>query len=303
MTEPLAFLNGRLLPQAQAQLALNDAGFIFGATVTDLCRTFRHRLYRWPDHLARFRRSCQLTYIDVPFDDAFITQQADELIAHNANLVDANQDLALVLFATPGPVGYYLGQPTAAGEQPTFGMHTFPLPFVRYRPWIEQGIRLATPSVRQVPAACVNPHIKQRSRIHWWLAEQEVRRNNSGAQALLIDLAGNITETATSNFLLVKNNTIVSPPFENVLDGISLKVVMELCGRLRIPFGQRNILLDECYAADELLLTCTSYCLAGVAQLNGCAIPWPGPMLRRLLEAWNAEVGVDIHGQILNARE
>ena len=39
MTEPLASLNGRLLPQSEAHLALNDAGFVFGATVTDLCRT------------------------------------------------------------------------------------------------------------------------------------------------------------------------------------------------------------------------------------------------------------------------
>jgi branched-chain amino acid aminotransferase len=282
--------------------------------VTDLCRTFRHRLYRWPDHLARFRRSCRLAYIDVPFDDAFITQQAEELVGRNASLVDANQDLALVLFATPGPVGYYLGQPTAVEEQPTFGMHTFPLPFARYRPWIEQGIKLATPSVRQVPRTSVNPHIKQRSRMHWWLAEQEVKHpspptplpqgeRGANAQALLLDLHGNITETASSNFLLVKNNSIVSPCPESILDGISLNVVMELCERLRIPFAQRNILLDEGYAADELLLTCTSYCLAGVVQLNGKEIPWPGPMLHRLLEAWNEEVGVDIHGQILNARE
>ena len=299
MTEPLAFLNGRLLPQSQAYLALNDAGFVFGATVTDLCRTFRHRLYRWPDHLIRFRRSCQLASLDVPLDDAAITQQVDELVAHNAALIDGNQDLALVMFATPGPIGYYLGQPITAGEQPTFGMHTFPLPFARYRPWIEQGVKLATPSVRHVPAACIDPHIKQRSRMHWWLAEQEVRRAHPGAQALLLDLDGHVTETASSNFLLVKDGTILSPPLESVLDGISLKVAMELCGRLGIPFVQRPISLDECFA-EELLLTCTSYCLAGVAQLNGHAIPWPGPMLRRLLEAWNAEVGVDIRGQILN---
>ena len=316
MTEPLAFLNGRLLPQSQASLALNDAGFVFGATVTDLCRTFRHRLYRWPEHLARFRRSCQLAYLDVPFDDAAITQQAEELVTHNTTLLDANQDLALVMFATPGPVGFYLGQSIAAGEQPTFGMHTFPLPFARYRPWIENGVVLATPNVRQVPSACVDPHIKQRSRLHWWLAEQEVRRKypspptplpqgerGANAQPILLDLDGNVTETASSNFLLVKDGTIVSPPLESILDGISLKVVMELCGRLGIPFVQRSISLDECYVADELLVTCTSYCLAGVTQLNGHAIPWPGPMLRRLLDAWSADVGVDIHGQILNARE
>ena len=117
------------------------------------------------DHLDRFRRSCQSAYLDVSFPDDEIAQRAEELVAHNARLIDANGDLALVLFATPGPIGYYLGQAIASGEQPTFAMHTFPLPFARYRPWIEQGVPLVTPSVRAIPAACVEPHIKQRSRM------------------------------------------------------------------------------------------------------------------------------------------
>src|SRR3954470_13103937 len=167
---PLALLNGRLLPQAQATLARNDAGFVFGATVTDLCRTFRQALYRWPEHLARFRRGGGAAHIEPAYSDAAITAWAHELVAHNAALLPDGHELALVLFATAGPVGYYLGQPGGAGDQPpTFGMHTFPLPFARYRPLIEHGAALAVPGVRHVPAECIDPRIKQRSRMHWWL--------------------------------------------------------------------------------------------------------------------------------------
>jgi branched-chain amino acid aminotransferase len=298
MTEPLAFLNGKLLPQSQAHLALNDAGFVFGATVTDSCRTFRHRLYRWTDHLDRFRRSCRAAYLDVSLYDADITRRAEELVAHNAKSIDADGDLAVVLIATPGPIGYYLGQAIDPGEQPTFAMHTFPLPFARYRPWIEQGVRLATPNVRQIPAACVDPHIKQRSRIHWWLAQQQVGKE---AQALLLDLAGNVTETASANFLLVKDGTLISPPRDSILEGVSLRVVGELAARLGVALVDRRISLADCFTADEALLTSTSFCLCGVRQVNDRVIPFPGPMLRRLHDAWSAEVGVEIHGQIRNA--
>ena len=65
-----------------------------------------------------------------------------------------------------------------------------------------------------------------------------------------------------------------------------------------MPLEHRHISLDDCYGAEEALLTCTSYCIAGVRQLNGHVYRWPGPMLKRLLETWNAEVGIDIHGQI-----
>ncbi len=302
MSESIAYLNGQIVPQSQAVLPLNDAGFIYGATVTDLCRTFRHRLFRWSDHLARFRQSSSSAHLDVSLSDIDITKRAEELIAHNARWIDANDDLALVLFATPGPVGFYLGQATKAGERPTFGMHTFPHPFARYRPWIEDGVALATPSIRAVPPACVDPQIKQRSRMHWWLAEQEVQRTHPGAQALLLDLDGHVTETASSNFLIVKDGKVISPPREIVLDGVSLRVVSEICTRLEIDLTHRNIALTDCYSADEALLTCTSYCIAGVRSINGREIPWPGTMLKRLVEAWSTEVGMDIHGQITSQR-
>src|SRR2546426_17466 len=88
-------------------------------TWTVLCRTFRHRLYRWADHLARFREGCKAANLDVVLTDAEIGARAEELVAHNAALIGEKHDLALVLFATPGPIGYYLGQAIGAGEQPT----------------------------------------------------------------------------------------------------------------------------------------------------------------------------------------
>jgi len=298
MTEPLAFLHGRLLPQSEAHLALNDAGFLFGATVTDLCRTFRRRLYRWPDHLARFRQSCELTGIHPHVEEGEITRRAHELVQRNATLIDVNHDLVLVMFATPGPVGYYLGSDLIACDVPTFGMHTFPLPFARYRPWIEQGVRLRTPELRQIPAACIDPRIKHRSRMHWWAAGKTVG-NEPRTQALLLDFEGNVTETASSNFLIVKNGALISPLLENVLHGVSLAAVAEFAEKLGIPLEHRPISLEECYTADEAILTCTTYCLAGVAQINDHAIPWPGAIFQKLLAAWSEDVGVEIHRQIV----
>lgn len=294
--EPLALLNGALLPQAQAALALNDAGFVFGATVTDLCRTFRQAAYRWPEHLARFRHSTAAAHIPVPFADEQITEWACVLCARNA-IHDG--ELAVVLFATPGPVGYYLGHAGGAGDAPpTFGMHTFPLPLDRYRGLVEQGAALVVPTVRHVPAECVDPRIKQRSRLHWWLAEQEAKRIEPGAQALLLDTSGHLTETAAANFLIVRDGTVISPPRERILNGISLGVVEELCGRLGIPLAYRPIALADALAADEAMLASTPYCLAGVRSINGTRLPGPGPVMQRLIAAWSADVGIDIHRQI-----
>jgi branched-chain amino acid aminotransferase len=298
--EPLAFLNGEFMPQSQAAIALNDAGFVMGATVTDLCRTFRHQLYLWPEHLTRFRNSCLYTSIFPPYSADDVTRWAAYLTSNNADLLPPEQELALVLFATPGPIGYYLGQPGGAGDQPaTFGMHTFPLPFARYRPLVEEGATLVIPGVRHIPGVCIERRVKQRSRMPWWLADVEARRLQRGAMAVLLDEAGYLTETAAANLLLVKDDIVLSPPRDAILAGISLGVVEKLCGRLGIPLRFGPLTPYDAATADEALLTSTPYCLVGVHSLQHTELPCLGPTTRRLLEAWNEEIGLDIHMQIL----
>src|SRR5205807_4940650 len=118
---------------------------------------------------------------------------------------------------TPGPVGYYLGDPGGPGDgPPTLALHTFPLPFAPYRPLFQHGARLVIPPTRHVPASSVDPRIKQRSRLHWWLADRHARATQPGSTALLLDHTGHVTETAASNFLLVLDGAVVSPPRSSI---------------------------------------------------------------------------------------
>lgn len=297
----LAFLNGRFLPQEEAGLSLHDAGFVFGATVTDLCRTFHHGLFRLRDHVARFRQSCEMAGVPQPISDEEVIRFAEELTAKNAAHLHLDQDLALVMFATPGPLGYYGGHSNDSGmERPTFGMHTFLLPFWRYAPLYQHGAHLVVPATRHVPSKTLNSHIKHRSRLNWWIAGQEAQQAEEGAWALLLDANGFVTETAAANFLVLKDGIVCSPPRTCILGGISLLTVEEICQELRISFQERPLTVKECLEADEALLTGTSFCLAGVSQLNGQPIPWPGPVFEKLVEAWNRRAGLDIRAQILS---
>jgi branched-subunit amino acid aminotransferase/4-amino-4-deoxychorismate lyase len=305
MPEPLAYSNGVFLPQSEARLPLHDAGFVFGATITDLCRTFHHRLYRLQDHLARFRRSCRWACVPQEITDEELSRICQELVAHNAHELAEDQELSLVMFATPGSIGYYGGMDGGAGDAPpTLGIHTFPLPFSRYARLFEKGAQLVVPTVRPIPAQCVDPRIKHRSRLHWWMAEQEVRRSTQpGAIALLLDAETHqVSETATANFLLVKDGVVISPPRYVILGGISLQVVEELCNEMAIPFKERPITVVDCLAADEAMLTSTPYCLAGVSRISDDPTPWPGQIFERLLAAWSERVKLDIRQQILRNR-
>lgn len=295
MTEPVAYLSGRMVPRGEAVLPVHDAGIVSGATVTDFCRTFGGRLYRWADHLARFRRDCATCFIPVRETDDELTRIAERLVAANA----ASGEVALITFATPGPLGVYAGQPGVDGP-PTLVMHTLPLAVGRYRRFFAEGVALAVAGSHAAGEDdLAPPPVKHRSRLHWWRADQVVRARAdvpAGAVALLDD-GRHLTETAIGHLLVVRDGGVLTPPRGTVLDGVSLCVVAELCHRLGVPFREDPLTLADAQAADEAMLCGTAFCLAGVRWLEGGTLPWPGPVFTRLLAAWSDDVGTDIAAQ------
>ena len=301
-SEPLVYLRGRLQPASQAHVAIYDAAVVLGATVTDLIRTFDHQPYRLGDHLDRFFRSSRYARIAPPIDRVETERVCRDLVAHNADLLPPGGELALVLFLSPGELSVYAG--SAAGDeerQPTFCIHTFPLPFHIWRSYFTEGAHVVTPSIRQVPAVCVDPKIKCRSRMHWWLADQESRQVDPRAVSLCLDLEGNVTETGGSNFLICRGDTVVSPAPSHILRGISMTTVAELCPALGLAFEERDFQVYDVINADEAFLATTPYCLAPVTRINNTPIGEgrPGPVFGKLMDAWSTSVEVDILAQIM----
>jgi branched-chain amino acid aminotransferase len=299
--EPLVYLNGRTVPASQAHLAVYDAGVVLGATVTEMVRTFRKELYRLEDHLERLAHSLRYVRFDIGMSMAELAQTLRSLVAHNAGLIAPDDELGLVAFVTAGEYATYAGG--AAGNvrtTPTICAHTFPLPFELWAAKLAAGIHLVTPSIRHVPAQCYDPKMKCRSRMHYYLADQQARLVDTEAAALLLDLDGNVTETSAANFLIVENGGIVSPSLSNTLPGVSRATVIELAGKLGIPFSVRDFQPFDAINASEAFLASTPYCLMPVTKINGIAIAdgQPGAMYRRLLTSWSDLVGLDIARQI-----
>jgi branched-subunit amino acid aminotransferase/4-amino-4-deoxychorismate lyase len=303
MNTPLAYLNGKLLPFAEAALPLHDAGFVSGATVIDNARTFRHKLFRWPDHLARFRRDCTACYVPLEATDAQLTAAAEELVAHNAKLLPPGGELQLVTFATPGPLGFYLGD--APSGPPTLGMATYPLPFARYRPFFTEGVTLALAGMNSTLSTVLPPTVKHRSRMMWHVADHKAREKARNPAALGITLTGpggGFTETSVGHVLAVLDSVVTTPPRDMVLDGISLRVTEELCKSLGVPFAEARLPLAQPLAGREVMLTGTGFCVAGVREMflwnpEPVRFDWPGPVFRKLLAVWSDLVGLDVEKQ------
>jgi branched-chain amino acid aminotransferase len=69
---------------------------------------------------------------------------------------------------------------------------------------------------------------------------------------------------------------------------------------LGIPAHERNLEVYDVMTADEAFMTGTPFCILPVTSLNGAAIGAGrmGAVTGRLLDAWGANVGVNISAQI-----
>ncbi|MEN1681720.1 MAG: aminotransferase class IV [Planctomycetota bacterium] len=284
-----AYFNGEWIDDRELAIPVGDTGFALGVTVTERLRTFDGKPFRQAEHIARMRRSLEI-----------VGMQADEIageldagiamfLEKNASLFEPGDDWAVVAFATPG-----------VGGVPTRCVHGFPLTFGGWAHQFAQGVPLYVSDHRQTPANCWPPELKCRSRMHYYLADQQAARREPGARAVLIDQDGFVGEASTANIVAYRHGEgVVSPRMEKVLPGVSVAVTKSLCETLGVPFVERDLTLDELRMASEVWLSSTSICLLPATRLDGRPIGdgTVGPLYRKVLAAWNDHVGLDIAEQ------
>ncbi len=296
MSEPLAFWNGRLVPESQVSLSIYDQGFLLGITVSERLRTFGGQLFQLDRHLQRLQHSLQIVQVDAGFTRQQLSEAANQLVGHNHRLLEAGDDLGLSLFVTPGKT---LPLDQTATPSPTVVMHTYPLPFHQWRHLYHRGQALVVSETRQVPVNCWPSELKCRSRMHYYLADCEAARRQPGARALLLDQDGFVSEASTANVLLYDRQRLLSPPLERILPGVTIGVVSELADRLQIGLEYRDLMVDDVLAADEVILCSTSPCVVPVVEVNGQRIGSgaPGGCFQNLLQQFNQLVGLDLEAQ------
>ena len=301
MTEPIAYLNGDWVPFSAARLSVADLGIVQAATVTEMIRTFGHRPFRVDEHLARLRHSLEVTGIaDVAIVEP-LSDVIDRIVRENSPLISPADDLGIVVIVTAGLQPMYAGG--NRNDLPTVCVHTFPLPFARWADRYTDGVHLIVPSVRAMPVDVIDPRIKYRSRLHWFLADREVRKSDLAAMALLADDQDQLTETNSGNLILFDGERLMTPPASRVLGGISQQVVFELAERCGISRQQRDITMADVTSANEVFVSSTTYCLLPATRINDQPIGDGniGPLFSELINDWSDLVGTDILSQAQQA--
>lgn len=260
----IGLLAGKWLPHDQMRLPVDDLGFRQGVTVVDRLRTYQRRIFAIDAHLDRWHHSIsELSIVGLP-SRAEIVSLIEDLLNRNAALVDLQGDVGITIFATPG---YLAGE--AQNSVPTFGLHLNRLNHALRDQRRQQGQPLVVSGVHQPDPNCWPRSIKVRSRLHYFLADQQAKQQNPDAGAVLRDNDAGVTETSIANLAIVRDGQIISPPAGRVLGGITQSVIETLASQSSIPWSKGPISATELSQADEILLMGTDNGIWFASSVDG----------------------------------
>jgi|TARA_B100002003_G_scaffold232930_1_gene245300 branched-chain amino acid aminotransferase len=298
----IVYLNGNFVPEQEARISIYDSALMFGDMVFEMTRSFQKKQFKLKEHLERLFIGIKILRIPLKMSIGEMEKICCEVIERNDPVFSKTDEHRLMINVSRGPLSIYA--PIFGGKvNPTVSVADFPLKWTvsGMGKLFDEGINAVVPSQRAIPANLLEPKIKNRSRVHYQMANIEASQfKGDNNWALLLDPDGYIAEGTGDNFFIAKNGVISTPQGRNILRGISRQYIFELAKQLKMDCREANIEPYDVYSADEAFMTGTPFCLLPVGKLNSLEIGdgKVGVVTKLLLETWSKNVGVDIVQQI-----
>ena len=299
----LVYFNGKLVPESEAKISIYDSALMFGDMVFEMTRSFNKKQFKLREHIDRLYAGVKILRIPLQMTPEEMERACYETIEANDHLFAEDDEHRLMIDVSRGLLGIYQGI-EGLHKGPNVIIADFPLRWTvaSMGPLFDTGINAIITSQRAIPASLLDPKIKNRSRIHYLMANIEASQiDGDNNWALLLDPDGFVAEGTGDNFFIVKDGTVITPEGRNILRGVSRAyVIEELCPQLGIPVVEKNIETYDVYTADEAFMTGTPFCMLPVTALNGNPIGSGkvGEIFSKLIKCWSDNTGVGIVEQI-----
>ncbi len=275
---PTCLLDGAFVPTDEARISPFDRGFLFGDGIYEVVPCYAGSPFRLQAHFDRMQAGLDALELPNPYSRARWAELVHELIAANGA-----GDMGLYISITRGAEKGrdFLPSP---GINPTVFGFCWRLSATRFEQ-IERGITGATlEDIRWLRC-----DIKSIALLAAVLLRMEARRRGADEAILLRD--GRLAEGSSSAVFVVKDGRVVTPPANHErLPSITRLVVGEVLVALGVTLEQREVFVDELYAADEIWIASATRETMPLTLLDDRAIGTgkPGPVWRRVFDEFQA---------------
>jgi branched-chain amino acid aminotransferase len=296
------YINGDWVPEAAAKIHIYDSHFMFGDAVFEMHRTFNHQHFLLDEHVDRLWLSMQSVQIPITKTKEEVKRLCQEAVERNT--FDQSDEYRFMINVSRGPLSIYrevfeLERGAAWGE-PTWIINVWPLSITSrsLAHFYDEPADARITVQRQVPSQFIDAKVKNRSRLHYALANNEMKGLPRNVIPLLLDDDGFICESTGANFVIIKDQKLIIPERRNMLRGCSMEfVVNRLAPALGIKVEERNIEPYDVLTANEAFFTGTFYNLIPCVAINGQRFASHtsdpdslGPITREIVDAWNRHI-------------
>lgn len=265
--------NGNILAVEEAVVPLSNVEYQYGFGVYENIRVNEGTPYFLKDHIERLEESARIIGIKHDFDDTFVGKSVTGLVKKNGQ---GTYNLKILLIGGKKPALYILCLNPLFPDKKLYKEGANFITYEYERPF---------------------PHAKTLNMLQSYLAYKDAEAKGC-YDALLINNKGCITEGTRTNFFCIRGKTLVSPPEEEILPGITRKAVLKVAAEHGFSLEQQEIRFSDVVNADGAFVTNTSSKIIPVRAIDEYTLPPPPDQLKELMRAFDAFLGSSaIHGR------
>ncbi len=279
--QALIYLNGQLVPRAEAKVSLFDAGFLVGDGIWEGIRLHKGALLFLEEHIDRLYWGAGQISLDIGMD-------RKALIAELRRTIDTNRmhdGVHIRLMVTRGEKSAPNQDPrNAIGKATVAIVAEYKLPNPKL---MAQGLKLATSSVLCTPREMFDMRLNSHSRLN--LIGALLQAIEAGAdEALMLDPHGFVSSCNATNFFFVRAGVVKTSKGAYCFNGVTRSHVINLCREARLPIELGDFALSEVHGAEEAFVTGTFGGITPVRFIDGheLSAALPGPVTRRAHELY-----------------
>ena len=257
----IAYVNGRYLRHAEAQVHVEDRGYQFSDGVYEVILIKNGKMIDEEQHLERLKKSLSSLEIDPPMKRAPMRHVMKELIKRNK--------------FRNGIIYIQITRGVAARE------HSFP----KYsKPaLVMTARRIATKTSDEIEAGVKvitiddirwkRCDIKSTSLLPNVLGKQTARRQGA-YEAWMVDASGFVTEgTSTNAWIVTTDGKLITAELgSNILSGITRDTFIKIIHELNYKLEERQFSVEEAKNAREAFFTSSTSFLTPVSEIDGVVI-------------------------------
>jgi branched-chain amino acid aminotransferase len=283
----LVYINGEFYRREEAKISVFDSGFLVGDGVWEGIRLHEGEFAFLDLHLDRLFEGAKTIDLDVGMTREELTSALHETVRRNDMVGSAGVHVRLMV--TRGDKKTPSQDPRLAAGGPNvviIAEHKVADPGVK-----ERGVRLFTSTVRRPPPDTLDQRLNSHSKLHEVIAL--VQALKAGAdEALMLDPTGAVATCNATNFFIVRRGEVWTSTGHYSLNGITRRIVIELCRAENIPAFERAFSLTDVYGADEAFVTGTFGGITPVIEVDGRKIGAGerGELTARLTELYSEAV-------------